>query len=67
MARCKVLDATLTTAEVYARIRLQLKQKGKPIPENDVWIVAICMEHSMLLATADDHFTEVDGLTVVKR
>ncbi len=67
VARCKVLDATLVTAEVYARIRLQLKQKGKPIPENDVWIAAICMEHGMPLATADDHFTEVDGLTVVKR
>lgn len=67
VARCKVLDATLTTADVYARIRLQLKQKGKPIPENDVWIAAICVEHIMPLATADDHFTEVDGLNVVKR
>jgi tRNA(fMet)-specific endonuclease VapC len=35
VARCHVLDVTATTAEVYARIRLALKTKGKPIPEND--------------------------------
>jgi tRNA(fMet)-specific endonuclease VapC len=30
VVRCKVLEVKATTAEVYASIRLQLKQKGKP-------------------------------------
>ncbi|MSO82184.1 MAG: type II toxin-antitoxin system VapC family toxin [Acidobacteria bacterium] len=29
VARCRVLDITVTTAEVYARLRLQLKQQGQ--------------------------------------
>lgn len=65
--RCTILEAKATTASVYAQIRMQLKQKGKPIPENDLWIAALCVEHRVLLATADAHFSEVDGLTVEKR
>lgn len=67
VARCKALDVKVSTAEIYARIRLQLKQQGKPIPENDVWIAAICIEHDLPLATSDEHFLEVDGLKVIKR
>lgn len=59
-ARCHVLDVTVHTAEIYALTRLRLKQKGRPIPENDVWIAALCIEHDLPFATADFHFTEVD-------
>jgi tRNA(fMet)-specific endonuclease VapC len=45
VARCRVMDITLATAAVYARLRLQLKTKGKPIPGNDLWIAASCVEH----------------------
>ena len=65
--RCRVLDADVTTAEVYASVRLRLKQAGKPIPENDVWIAALCVQHGLPLATSDEHFAQVDGLEVVKR
>jgi len=67
VAKCKALDVRLTTAEPYARIRLQLKRKGKPIPSNDLWIAAVCVENDIPLATADGHFKEVDGLKVVQR
>ena len=67
VAHCSALDVTVTTAEVYARVRLRLKQKGRPIPENDIWIAALCVERDLDLATSDDHFLEVDGLKVVKR
>ncbi len=65
--RCRVLDADVTTAKVYASVRLRLKQAGKPIPENDVWIAALCVQHDLPLATSDEHFAHVDGLEVVKR
>ena len=50
------------TATVYARLRLGLKEKGKPIPENDLRIAALCVEHHVPLVTLDRHFDAVDGL-----
>lgn len=52
-----VLPVTLTTARLYARLRLQLRQAGRPIPENDLWIAATCLEHNLVLGTADAHFS----------
>ena len=62
VGRCRVLDMTAATAAVYARLRLGLKEKGKPIPENDLWIAALCVEHQVPLVTLDGHFDAVDGL-----
>jgi tRNA(fMet)-specific endonuclease VapC len=62
VARCRVLEVTRVTADVYARLRLDLKKKGKPIPENDLWIAALCVEHEVKLAAVDGHFDAVDGL-----
>jgi predicted nucleic acid-binding protein len=33
-----------------------------PIPINDVWIAASCLEHGAALITRDAHFSEIDGL-----
>jgi tRNA(fMet)-specific endonuclease VapC len=62
VSRCRVLDVTASTAATYAQLRLGLKQKGKPIPENDLWIAALCVEHGIPLATLDGHFDAVEGL-----
>ena len=62
VARCQILNVTAATAEVYARLRLDLKQKGQPIPENDLWIAALCVEHQVPLAASDAHFGAVDSL-----
>lgn len=62
VARCRVMDITLATAAEYARLRLQLKTKGKPIPENDLWIAASCVEHDVKLAAVDSHFDAIDDL-----
>jgi tRNA(fMet)-specific endonuclease VapC len=43
---CMVAPLGRETAAVYARTRLTLKRKGRPIPMNDVWIAAQCLEHS---------------------
>ena len=52
-------------AEHYAEIRLALKQKGRPIPENDMWIAAICRAHEVPLLTFDKHFAEIPDLRLV--
>jgi len=64
--RCRILTADRRTAEIYAEVRLALKQRGRPIPENDVWIAALCVQHDATLATADAHFASVPGLRVIK-
>lgn len=33
---CKVLNSNILISEEYSKIRLELKEKGNPIPENDI-------------------------------
>jgi tRNA(fMet)-specific endonuclease VapC len=35
---------------------------ARPIPENDLWIAAIAIQHGLTLATRDEHFNDVDDL-----
>ena len=59
---CLVLDANEPTTRYYAEIVLELKQKGKPIPTNDIWIAALCRQHSLPLLSRDRHFDLVPGI-----
>jgi len=58
---CMVLDITEPTAHYYAEITLELKRKGKQIPTNDLWIAALCRQHSLPLLSRDRHFDLVAG------
>jgi tRNA(fMet)-specific endonuclease VapC len=58
---CMVLDITEPTTHYYAEIVLELKRKGNPIPTNDIWIAALCRQHSLPLVSRDRHFDLVDG------
>lgn len=60
----KVLDCGTVTARHYGQIKDRLRVKGRPIPENDIWIAAVALQFELPLATRDDHFKEVDGLTL---
>jgi predicted nucleic acid-binding protein len=59
---CLVLDANEPTTHYYAEITLELKQKGRPIPTNDIWIAALCRQHSLPLLSRDRHFDLVPGI-----
>ena len=59
---CLVLDANEPTTHHYAEITLELKRKGKPIPTNDIWIAALCRQHSLPLLSRDRHFDLVPGV-----
>ena len=52
------------TNELYAQVWSELATKGKPIPTNDVWIAALCIQYQLGLATADVHFSNVPLLHV---
>ncbi len=64
-ATSAVLACDAVTAQFYGQIRYQLRRKGKPIPENDVWIAAIAWQHGLALVTRDAHFKAVEGLAIV--
>lgn len=61
-ARTLLLDCDLGTAREFGIIKNQLRAKGRPIPDNDIWIAATALQHDLVLATRDSHFKEVDGL-----
>jgi predicted nucleic acid-binding protein len=59
------LPVTLDTADRYARIASALRDRGTPIPSNDIWIAAHAMEHGADLISFDAHFELVAGLAWV--
>lgn len=63
-AAVQVLSCDAITAHHYGQIKEQLRSKGRPIPENDIWIAAVALQHGLPLATREDHCREVDGLQV---
>ncbi len=58
----KVLLIDETTAGTYSGVRQELRQKGHPIPENDVWIAALARQHGESVVSLDQHFDHVPGL-----
>ncbi len=61
-----VLVCDTETARHYGQIKSKLRERGRPIPENDIWIAAVAIQHRFVLATRDEHFDEVEGLPVEK-
>ena len=52
-------------AQRYARIRLNLKKSGHPVPENDIWIAASCLELDAPIISRDSHFKFIDDLRII--
>jgi tRNA(fMet)-specific endonuclease VapC len=59
-----VLGCDIDTAYRYGEIKNALHRKGRPLPENDIWIAAVALQHNLALITRDTHFDEIDGLKV---
>ena len=57
-----VLLPSRETAEHYARLFVQLRRAGTPIPDNDLWIAALVLEHDLILITRDRHFERIPQL-----
>ena len=57
-----VLPCDKECAVFYSAVKFGLRKKGRPIPENDVWIAAIARQHRLSLISRDVHFQEVDEL-----
>lgn len=62
MVICPVFVCDEEMARHYASIKNLLRRKGRPIPQNDIWVAASARQHRLILVTQDGHFDDVDGL-----
>lgn len=61
-----VLACDVETAREYGEIKNALRIKGRPLPENDIWIAALARQHDLTLVTRDTHFEQVDTLNTAR-
>lgn len=55
------------TASGSTDLKQALATKGKPIPENDLWIAATAKSHGLPLYCKDAHFDELaDLMTIIQ-
>lgn len=65
--RVRLFSVDDVTAHHYAVIYRKLRQKGQPIPSNDMWIAATALQHNLAVFTYDGHFQAIDGLITGNR
>jgi tRNA(fMet)-specific endonuclease VapC len=61
---CPLIPHDLDTAKRYGALKAAQRSKGRPIPENDIWVAASALQHGLILAARDRHFEYVAGLDV---
>jgi len=64
-ARSAIVACDSETAQRYGQLKNDLRAKGRPLPENDIWVSALALQHGLVLVTRDAHFQEAAGLSVV--
>ena len=57
-----VLYPDRATADLYAAIRHDLRKRGRPIPENDMWIAALARQFELDIVSQDAHFDHIPGI-----
>ena len=62
-----VLSIGLNEALVYGELLHYLRGQGTPLPVNDIWIAAACVEHGCTLVTSDKHFEQLPQVRLAKR
>lgn len=50
------------TTHYYALIYKDLRDQGVLIPNNDIWIASLCLQHNLWLCTVDQHFDHLPHL-----
>ena len=63
--RVVVYSVNEDTSEFYAEIINNLREIGKPVPTNDIWIAAVAFQNGLKLFTKDNHFKAIAGLSLV--
>lgn len=66
LARVNTIPINQNTSKIYGKVKSNLKDKGKPIPENDIWIASLAIQYDLDLFSNDFHFEFVDGIKLSK-
>lgn len=61
-----ILSCDAMTAEIYGQLKYELRDKGRPIPDNNIWIAALAFQYDLTLLTQDQHFSEIERLKLLK-
>jgi tRNA(fMet)-specific endonuclease VapC len=65
-SRITVLACDSATARQHGLIKYQLGLRGKPIPENDIWVAALARQYSLTLVSREVHFETIEALALEK-
>ena len=61
----RVVPFDSAAEEAYGRIRLALRQKGRPVGDADTWIAAVAVARGATLVTHNTkHFEQIHGLEI---
>lgn len=70
LAAMPVLDSTEAVARTWGALAAAADERGRPRPQNDMWIAAVCLTYHVPLATLNlkDYadFETYHGLRIVK-
>ena len=64
LLRHVIVPCDMNTARHYGAIQQVASERGRPSPQNDLWIAAVARQHDLILVTRDAHFGGIPGLTV---
>ena len=62
-----IIDINYDVARIYGELLHFLRQGGQPIPTNDIWIAAACIERGASLLTSDKHFERLPQVRLARR
>ncbi len=61
-----VIPYDMALCQTYAELRAKLLSAGRPIGDNDLWIAATAIRHSIpLLSHNRKHYDEIPGLVLI--
>ena len=67
LRKSTVLIPDLETTLEYASIYAKLRANGRAVPQNDIWIAALCFQYQLPIVTFDKHFQMIEGLQVITK
>jgi tRNA(fMet)-specific endonuclease VapC len=59
-----ILGVDAITADIYGRIKHELRTKSYTMPDHDLWIAVAAIQYGLTLAARDIHFDWIDGLSI---
>ena len=63
--RRNTLSCNFATASFYGAIFAELRSKGQPIQQNDVWIAALAIQYQLTLLSLDKDYERITGLKLL--